>query len=253
MRAHRATRAGAGLLASVALLAPAALPAPALADGTPVVSAAAAHAGTRLGDRVLAVGMRGTDVFHLQILLRRRGYHVASDHVFGPQTRAAVAAAQRAYGLAADGIAGPLTIAALRGGHVSRCSSAPGAGDYVSRWRDVVACVLGMLHEPQTAANIADVLLVVSHESGGDPSAVNRWDVNAKHGDPSRGLMQVIGSVFEAYRSRALADSPLDPAANIYAGIAYALARYGSIAGIPGVKAISAGRNYVPYKQAAPR
>ena len=38
-----------------------------------------------------------------------------------------------------------------------------------------------------------------------------------------------------------------DPAANIYAALAYGIARYGSIQSIPGVKSIAAGGSYRPY------
>jgi hypothetical protein len=35
-----------------------------------------------------------------------------------------------------------------------------------------------------------------SRESGFDPNAQNNWDINAKRGDPSRGLIQTIGATF---------------------------------------------------------
>lgn len=242
------TRTARGFLL-LALACLAAFPAAVLADGVPSYRHVRAAANLRLGDRVLAIGMAGTDVFHLQVLLRERGFATAADRVFGPQTQAAVIRAQRRYGLAADGIVGPITLAALRDGGRPPCSSAPGAGDAVTRWTPVAACVLRMLHQP--AGYVGSILLVIRYESGGNPYAINRWDVNARRGDPSRGLMQTIGRVFGASRSSALADSIYDPAANIYAGVNYAVHRYGSIAEIPGVKAVARGRHYVPYKMQA--
>lgn len=203
----------------------------------------------RLGQRVLAIGMHGTDVFHLQVLLGQRGFRVSRDRYFGPQTRAAVQRAQRAYGLVPDGIVGSLTLSALRIGGAPHCSSAAGAGDNVTRWLPVVNCVLGLLHASPTYASA--VLIVIAHESSGNPNAINNWDVNAKRGDPSRGLMQVIGRVFTRYRAPTLPNNIYDPAANIYAALAYAIASYGSIGNIPGVKSIVAGRGYVPYKVSA--
>jgi hypothetical protein len=200
----------------------------------------------RLGDRVLAIGMNGVDVFHLQVLLTRRGFHVTADRAFGPQTRAAVIRAQRAYGLIPDGVVGWMTLTALRTGSVPACPSTPGPGDAVTRWLPVVTCVLGLVHEPASMA--PDVLLVIAHESGGNPNAINKWDINARRGDPSRGLMQVIGAVFSRYRNHAMSSNIYDPAANIYAGVAYAIAVYGSVSKIPGVKSVAAGRGYVPYK-----
>ncbi len=68
----------------------------------------------RLGSRTLALGMAGTDVFHLQVLLTRRGYRVAYTRVYDRPTALAVIGYQRAHGLAPDGIVGPLTLASLR-------------------------------------------------------------------------------------------------------------------------------------------
>lgn len=69
----------------------------------------------------------------------------------------------------------------------------------------------------------------IMRESGGNPNAVNRTDINAILGHPSIGLMQTIGPTFEAYRDPRLPDNIYDPVANIVAGIRYILARYGSI------------------------
>lgn len=147
--------------------------------------------------------------------------------------------------------AAPTPPPAPAGASVPACPSTPGAGDAVTRWRPVVRCVLGMLAQPRSDLLVADVLLVIAHESSGDPAAVNGWDANALRGDPSKGLMQVIGATFAAHRSAVLANDPLDPAANIYAGLHYAIARYGSIAAIPGVVRVAAGGTYVGYARIA--
>lgn len=230
------------------------LPALAAADGRP--SALSASSSGRLGDRVLGIGMAGDDVRALQALLTKRGFTVSVDGQFGPKTLAAVKSAQRAYGLDVDGYVGPITLGALKHGnppksHKSshKCSSTPGSGDYVTRWRPVVKCVLKMLHQSTSSSTVNDVLIIIRYESGGNPRARNGWDVNAQNGDPSRGLMQTIGATFDAYRSSKLSKSIYDAAANIYAGLNYGISRYGSIGNIPGVKAINAGRGYVPYKQ----
>jgi hypothetical protein len=64
-------------------------------------------------------------------------------------------------------------------------------------------------------------------ESGGNPNAINLWDINAQHGDPSRGLMQTIGSTFAAYHVAGTSSNIYDPLANIAAAINYALHVYG--------------------------
>jgi Transglycosylase SLT domain len=163
--------------------------------------------------------------------------HVPSDAVSGPVYLLGSTARSNALWLNVRG-------AAL-------CPSETGAGDQVTRWRPVVACVLGLLGQPQTQAYVDDVLTIIRGESGGDPLATNTWDSNAKAGDPSRGLMQVIGATFATYHDPALLDNVYDPAANIYAGLAYGIARYGSVPNIPGVKSVAAGGPYRPYKTAA--
>ncbi|PKW15921.1 tape measure protein [Saccharopolyspora spinosa] len=70
---------------------------------------------------------------------------------------------------------------------------------------------------------------LIMRESGGNPRAINNWDVNAQRGDPSRGLMQTIGGTFSAYRDKRLSADIYDPIANIVAGINYIKARYGSV------------------------
>ncbi|MDT0470273.1 lytic transglycosylase, partial [Streptomyces gibsoniae] len=39
----------------------------------------------------------------------------------------------------------------------------------------------------------------VMRESSGNPMAINKWDVNAINGIPSKGLLQVIDPTFRAY------------------------------------------------------
>lgn len=88
---------------------------------------------------------------------------------------------------------------------------------------------------------------IAMHESGGNPNAANDWDSNAAAGDPSRGLMQTIGSTFEAYRSASLPDNIFDPVANIVAGIGYIKSRYGGIDNVPGLVSMAQGGPYVGY------
>ena len=57
--------------------------------------------------------MKGGDVRALQTALRNEGIKVATDGVYGPDTRNAVIAFQQKNGLTADGIAGPATSARL--------------------------------------------------------------------------------------------------------------------------------------------
>src|SRR5206468_1718979 len=98
-------------------------------------------------------------------------------------------------------------------------------GGAVERWRGVVVQVLTML--PQSLAMDNGVLSLVQHESGGNPNAINLTDSNARAGHPSQGLMQTIPGTFYA-NAGPFANRPItDPLANIYAGVNYALRRYG--------------------------
>ncbi|MER5546037.1 transglycosylase SLT domain-containing protein [Streptomyces sp. NPDC001118] len=69
----------------------------------------------------------------------------------------------------------------------------------------------------------------IMRESAGNPNAQNNWDVNAKQGTPSKGLLQVIDPTFHAYHVSGTAQSITDPVANITAAANYAAHRYGSI------------------------
>ncbi|OEV01742.1 transglycosylase SLT domain-containing protein [Streptomyces oceani] len=69
----------------------------------------------------------------------------------------------------------------------------------------------------------------IMRESSGDPNVVNDWDINAKNGVPSKGLLQVIKPTFEAYHVEGTSKSLTDPVANIVAACNYAADRYGSM------------------------
>ena len=107
-----------------------------------------------------------------------------------------------------------------------------GAG--VQQWAPVTRMVLNALGQPQSLLGIT--LKRMNQESGGNPRAVNLWDINAKNGTPSVGLMQVIKPTFERYAGPYRTTGPfmygvsVNPAANIYASGKYALAQYGSLA-----------------------
>ncbi|MBQ1122649.1 phage tail tape measure protein [Streptomyces sp. B15] len=100
-------------------------------------------------------------------------------------------------------------------------------GSGVKRWAPVVLQALRMVGQPASLLNT--VLRRMNQESGGNPRAINNWDINAKNGDPSRGLMQTIGATFNAYAGRLRNRGIYDPLANIYASMRYALSRYGSL------------------------
>ncbi|WP_245738351.1 transglycosylase SLT domain-containing protein [Streptomyces sparsogenes] len=107
------------------------------------------------------------------------------------------------------------------------------AGKGVSRWTPEVLDALKQLHQP--ASYLGITLRRMNQESGGNPTAVNLWDSNAKAGYPSTGLMQVIRPTFQHYAGKYRKKGPfmygvsVDPLANIYSSMRYALAAYGSL------------------------
>ncbi|MFD3522056.1 transglycosylase SLT domain-containing protein [Streptomyces sp. NPDC058653] len=69
----------------------------------------------------------------------------------------------------------------------------------------------------------------IMRESSGNPKAINNWDINAKNGVPSIGLLQVIKPTFDTYHVKGTPHSQYHPVANIVAAANYAADRYGSI------------------------
>ncbi|MFF7190747.1 transglycosylase SLT domain-containing protein, partial [Streptomyces sp. NPDC008222] len=69
----------------------------------------------------------------------------------------------------------------------------------------------------------------VMRESSGNPMAINKWDINAVNGIPSKGLLQVIDPTFRAYHVPGTSWNIYDPVANITAACNYAGHRYGSM------------------------
>ncbi|MET9535621.1 MULTISPECIES: transglycosylase SLT domain-containing protein [unclassified Streptomyces] len=69
----------------------------------------------------------------------------------------------------------------------------------------------------------------IMRESGGNPMAINNWDINAQNGVPSKGLLQTIQPTFDTYHVAGTSTNIYDPVANITAAANYAAANYGSI------------------------
>jgi hypothetical protein len=101
------------------------------------------------------------------------------------------------------------------------------AGAGVAQWKSVVLKALQMVGQPSNLLNT--VLRRMNQESGGNPKAINNWDINAKNGTPSKGLMQVIDPTFNAYAGKLRSKGVWDPLANVYSSMRYAMSRYGSL------------------------
>ncbi|MEU5285698.1 transglycosylase SLT domain-containing protein [Streptomyces sp. CA-278952] len=69
----------------------------------------------------------------------------------------------------------------------------------------------------------------IIRESSGNRWAINNWDINARNGIPSKGLLQVIQPTFDRYHVAGTKKDLYDPVANIVAACNYAADRYGTM------------------------
>lgn len=102
----------------------------------------------------------------------------------------------------------------------------PSAG--VEQWRTLAIRALQMTGQ-YSEANLQRLLYQMQTESGGNPNAINNWDINAVNGTPSKGLMQVIDPTFRAYAMAGYDKNIYDPLSNMLASIRYAVSTYGSL------------------------
>lgn len=103
----------------------------------------------------------------------------------------------------------------------------PSAG--VEQWRKLAEKALRMTNQ-FSESNLTRLLYQMQTESGGNPRAINNWDINAKNGTPSKGLMQVIDPTFKTWAMPPYDKDIYDPLSNMLASIRYAVATYGSLA-----------------------
>lgn len=99
---------------------------------------------------------------------------------------------------------------------------------------------------PRSAVSTGAALIVVQHESAGNPHASNGWDSNAAAGTPSEGIAQTTTPTFNTYALPGHKNiwNPVD---NMVAAFRYAVSRYGSMNNIPGVVSVRSGGSYVGY------
>lgn len=110
-------------------------------------------------------------------------------------------------------------------GDISADKVAGGLG--AGRVKRIAQQALEMLNVSRNKSTWTSMLVSrAAQESAFNPNAKNDWDINAKQGNPSVGLMQTTGSTFRSY---ALAGHKniLNPLDNMLASIRYMIARYG--------------------------
>ena len=117
----------------------------------------------------------------------------------------------------------PAVTASAHAGHTTQQA---GHADHLEGW---IKQSLKVMKAKGIPGSYEGIKRNIMRESGGNPHAQNNWDVNAKKGTPSKGLLQVIDPTFKAYHVPGTAHSVTDPVANITAAANYAAHRYGSI------------------------
>ncbi|MFC3979015.1 WXG100 family type VII secretion target [Streptosporangium jomthongense] len=136
------------------------------------------------------------------------------------------------------------------GGYGPSGAPPPGGGPVptgkLKEWIDQALEILRSHGYPPEKMNPADIAMIIQHESGGNPHAINLWDSNAAAGTPSKGLMQTIDPTFGSYKLSGY-DDIYNPVDNIIAGVRYAISRYGSVSNVPGVVGAKTGTGYVGY------
>ncbi|WP_165974410.1 transglycosylase SLT domain-containing protein [Nonomuraea deserti] len=126
----------------------------------------------------------------------------------------------------------------------------PGGGPapqgQVADWINQAITILRARGVPLEKMNPNDIWMIIKHESGGNPHAINNWDSNAAKGTPSKGLMQTIDPTFHAHKLPGHGNI-YNPVDNIIAGVRYAIDRYGSVSNVPGVVGMKTGSGYRGY------
>ena len=110
--------------------------------------------------------------------------------------------------------------------------------------KDWISSAVGIAGVPTSW--IAPLMQIAQHESGGNPKAINNWDINAQNGIPSKGLMQTIDPTFQSNMMAGFGDI-WNPVHNTLASIQYILKRYGNVWNVPGIKGLMNGTGYVGY------
>lgn len=129
-------------------------------------------------------------------------------------------------------------------GSLAAAFSGMGAvGGNVSQWLQAAMMITGV-----PGSWLGPLGVIAKHESGGNPRAINLWDINAQRGIPSKGLMQTIGPTFNAYKGKGMSDI-WNPIHNAVAAINYIKSRYGNVFNVPGIRSMARGGAYRGYAQ----
>ncbi|RKN09289.1 transglycosylase SLT domain-containing protein [Streptomyces radicis] len=116
-----------------------------------------------------------------------------------------------------------------QGGEKAAEAEEPQEEEYPDNLDGWIREALAIMDEHDIPGSYEGIHRNIMRESSGDPNAINNWDINARNGVPSKGLLQVIKPTFDAYHVEGTAYDQYDPVANIVAACNYAADRYGSM------------------------
>ncbi|WP_328460744.1 transglycosylase SLT domain-containing protein [Streptomyces sp. NBC_00448] len=105
----------------------------------------------------------------------------------------------------------------------------PAAKTYANNLDGWIRQSLDIMHKKGIPGTYEGIHRNVIRESSGNPKAINLWDINARNGIPSKGLLQVINPTFNAYHVSGTSWNIYNPVANITAACNYAADKYGSM------------------------
>lgn len=92
-------------------------------------------------------------------------------------------------------------------------------GSGVKRWKATIEKAAKAMKVNLTSAGMSAILHRIAQESNGSPTITNNWDINAKLGHPSKGLLQYIQPTLSAW-------VPKGTAANLSSGYAQLVALF---------------------------
>jgi hypothetical protein len=105
----------------------------------------------------------------------------------------------------------------------------PAAATYPNNLDGWIRQSLAIMHAHHIPGTYEGIHRNIIRESSGNPKAINLWDINARNGIPSKGLLQVINPTFDRYHVAGTSWNIYNPVANITAACNYAADRYGSM------------------------
>ncbi|WP_405591415.1 transglycosylase SLT domain-containing protein [Streptomyces sp. NBC_01190] len=120
-----------------------------------------------------------------------------------------------------------VAVSAPRPAHVA--APRPAVKTYPNNLDGWIRQSLDIMHAKGIPGSYSGIHRNIIRESSGNPNAINLWDINAKNGIPSKGLLQVINPTFSRYHVPGTSWNIYNPVSNITAACNYAADRYGSM------------------------